>query len=288
MVLVTGAGPSTPGCCTTKELADTMAEACDCPVPDDLNHLDEFFQGAHDADADRYYGVIRDKFSPPYAADPRIYGLLVGVGFRAYVNLNYEPLLLKAMLASRGNIDGQFTYYPNLDMFRPYDLHSQRIVAIHGFADINQPGWERRLVLKHADYLAAYTNRQNADGTGGLLDWWCHVLSGYPCLFIGTSLNEPGIRSAINYLLEDKNPFRGHQHVCLVPLDPESSKSDPPPELEPLFETIQRVPYHPEDVRHRGLLRIWQQVTGISDPEIPVRRESIPELRFEDPEAPTP
>ena len=181
----------------------------DVRPPADLNQLDEFFQLAHDTNTDEYYGVIRDKFSPPLAADPRIYRILVAVEFRAYVNLNYERLLPDAMIVSRGNIDGQFTYYPNVDMFRPYDLHSQRIVAVHGFADTKQPGWERRLILKHADYIAAYTNRQNPDGTGGLLDWWCHVLSGYRCLFIGTSLNEPGIKSAIKYLLKDNNPFGG-------------------------------------------------------------------------------
>jgi hypothetical protein len=282
IILVTGAGPSSPGCCMMKELVDAVAGACHCEPPLDPQRAHEFFEKAHDLDANQYYATVKDKFSPPFAADPKVYGVLVAVQFRAYITLNHDPLLPQTMIRSRGDITGQFTYYPQPIMFRPYDLHSHRLVAVHGFADENEPEWERKLVLRSSDYLNAYTNIRNANGTGGLLDWWCQVLSQYRCLFVGTSLNEPGIISAIDYLLKDSNPFQGQRHVCLVPLDPGFPKDQPPPELAPLFETIQRVSYHPEDPRHRGLLRVWQEVAQISDPRIPVRRGIVPELRLDE------
>src|SRR6266498_4338725 len=142
----------------------------------------------------------------------------------------------------------------------------------------------KELILKREDYENAYTNYRNADGTGGLLDWWCDLLSKYRCLFIGTSLDEPGIQSAVNSLLKESG-LSQQEHVILVRLAESSPKNIAPPEMQPLLQTIQRVPYHPEDVRHRGLLRVWEELTGVSDPEIPVRRESVPELRFDEPEA---
>lgn len=153
MIIVTGAGPSSPGCCTTKELVDAVAAACRIPSPPDLTQLAEFYQSAHDANADHYYATIKDKFSPPFVAEPKLYRLLVAVGFRGYITFDYEDLLPQAMLKSRGSLDGQFTYYPQPKMFRPYDLHSQRLVAIHGFADPNALEWEKKLVLKTAENL---------------------------------------------------------------------------------------------------------------------------------------
>lgn len=287
MILVTGAGLSTPGCCGADELAGAVARACHCPGPNKFRHRHEFFQAAHDADATAYYATIRDKFSGPFTAAPKIYSALIASNFRAYVNLNYDPLLVNAMIASHGAINGKFTPYPTPDLFKPWALHSQRIVAIHGFAGGGRAGWEKELVLKRQDYERAYTNYQNPDGTGGLLDWWCDLLSKYRCLFIGTTLEEPGIRSAVNWLLRETG-LRPHEHVILVRLAESSPKDIGPPEMEPLLKTIQRVPYHPEDARHRGLLRIWEELTGVIEPEIPVRRESVPELRFEEREEPIP
>src|SRR5439155_5478987 len=99
------------------------ADACQCALPSDLNRLDAFLQTAHNADANQYYATIRDKFSPPFTADPRIYALLAAVEFRAYVTWDYDDLLPLAMLKSRGPLDGKFTYYPQQEMFLPFDLH---------------------------------------------------------------------------------------------------------------------------------------------------------------------
>jgi hypothetical protein len=281
MIVVTGAGPSSPGCCVTKELVDAIAAACGCSAPNDLSQLDQFFQLAHDANADHYFATLRDKFSPPFVADPRVYRVLVAVGFHGYVSLDYDDLLPQAMLQARGSLDGQFTYYPQPTIFKPYDMHSQRLVAIHGFADVNIADWEKKLVLKTEDYRKAYTMDRNPDGSGGLLDWWCQMLSGMSCLFVGTSLNEPGIVSAIRYLLKDGNvSFRRQKHFCLIPLEVDYPRNEPAPGSEPLFDSIECIPYHPEDLRHRGLLRVWQEVTGVTDPEITVRRGVVPELRF--------
>jgi hypothetical protein len=283
MVLVTGAGLSVPGCGNTQELADAIHAACDCNAPETFEHVRDFFQAAHDADPDSYYQTIRDQFSGPLAAAPKIYAMLVAANFRAYINLNYDRLLLDAMLQSRGSIDGMFTPYPNPEMFKPWALHSQRIVAIHGFADGDRVGWERELILKRSDYEFAYTNHQNVDGTGGLLDWWCDLLSRWPCLFIGTSLDEPGIRSAVNSLLREKR-IALQEHIVLVSLPQTAGKDVAPPIMDPLLKTIRRVPYHPEDARHRGLLRIWQELSGTSDLAIPIRREPIAELRLDETE----
>jgi hypothetical protein len=281
MIVVAGSGLSAPGCCMSSELVDALVAACHCPPPTDWNRLDPFYQSAYDTEAGQYYATLRDKFSPPFVADPRIYSLLAAVEFRAYITWDYDNLFPQAMLKSRGSLDGQFTYYPQQQMFFPYDLHSQRLVAAHGYVDVNAPDWERTLVLKTSDYEAAYTLNRNVDGTGGLLGWWCQILSTVSCLFIGTSLNEPGISSAIDYLIKDSNvPFRGQQHVCLIPLELEFPKHEHAPVFDPLFKTIRTLPYHPEDERHRGLLRVWQEVTGIADPQIPVRRVTVPELRF--------
>jgi hypothetical protein len=281
MIVVAGAGLSAPGCCMTGELVKALVAACRCPQPTDWNRLDAFYQIAHDTDPLQYYATLRQKFSPPFVADPRIYTLLAAVEFRAYITWDYDDLFPQAMLKSRGSLDGQFTYYPQQHMFFPYDLHSQRLVASHGFADANTPEWERKLVLKTSDYETAYTLNRNVDGTGGLLGWWCQILSTVSCLFIGTSLNEAGISSAIDYLIKDSNaPFRGQQHVCLSPLTIDFAKDQHAPALDPLFKAIRALPYHPEDERHRGLLRVWQEVTGIPDPQIPVRRLTVPKLRF--------
>src|SRR5258708_6581711 len=124
MILITGAGLSVPGCGNTEELAEAVLEACGCDPLGNFDHLRDFFQAAYDRDADAYYEAIRQQFAGPFAAAPRIYPMLAAVNFRAYINLNYDRLLLDAMLQSRGAIDGMFTPYPNREIFQPWALHS--------------------------------------------------------------------------------------------------------------------------------------------------------------------
>lgn len=100
-----------------------------------------------------------------------------------------------------------------------------------------------------------------------LFHWWEEVFCKFSCLFIGTSLQEPGIESVINKLTADNNPdFRKNIRIQLQ--DTRPIRFDAPPENkmgyaepQPPIQSVEQVLYDPKQ-GFRGLLEILSELSG--------------------------
>jgi len=181
-----------------------------------------------------------------------------------------------------------FSVYPlwrNCGLADPVDLfHKQRLVAIHGYRDKADPNWPNNIILKRSDYNYHYFSAE----TGRRLEtWWKEMLTRYPCLFVGTSLAEPGIERVINWLIEDENPeFSRFTHIHLKDTPPLTTESGAPaqekpyPEADRPFGVIRQLRYDPLDAQFSGLLDILAPFSGLplDDPEpgMPALEEITP------------
>src|ERR1039458_1842919 len=127
--------------------------------------------------------------------------------FVSFVTLNYEDQLPSAFRTKfPKDFGGRFSVYPTKPHLRlaiPCEFHRQHLVAIHGYRDKNSQDWPKDIILKTNDYNYHYVSHEAGQR---LFSWWMDLLTLHPCIFIGTSLSEPGIGSVVKYLVEDQNP----------------------------------------------------------------------------------
>lgn len=138
------------------------------------------------------------------------------------------------------------------------------MLALHGYNDPDHQGWEQDIILKRADY-----NKHYIDGQAPLFQWWREMLLAAPCIFIGTSLHEPGLQRVIEHLMKiDLAQIRsiGHLHLVAKPdNDPDGIESLPRTSME----VAERLYYHPCDEHHSGLLEVLHQFS-----KVPINRPS--------------
>lgn len=222
-VAVVGAGPSSPVMPAGAKLREQIAAACGLDA-DDPRPFWDFFEDAKVKNQDAFCTIINDQFQDRPFLGIEAYEHIVSIPFKSFITLNYDSCLPKAFAADTGGKwEELFSIYPMrrrpdgtaIGLASAVDLgHKRRLVAVHGYRDPNDPFWPiSKIVLTRTDYERHYI----APETGSYLgQWWKGVLSLHDCLFIGTSLQEPGLKSVVDYLVKDGNPdFRQRRHLHL-------------------------------------------------------------------------
>jgi hypothetical protein len=267
-VAIIGSGPSLPFVAGVKKITAAMKDACGVePLPGEMSW--DFFERAFRKNADGYYGVIEQHFEaevPNWEA--RAYRHLGHIPFRSYVTFNYDPQLPSIFRERHPNdYQGLFSVYPSANgddgtVAQASDLggHKQRLVAAHGYADPQNGQWARQVILKTSDYDLHYTSPVTRRF---LLNWWKNLLATWPCVIIGASMKEPGIYNVVKALERDANPLLKKQdHIHLLDVSFEENPAEYPVGGVTLG-AFRQIPYHPEDSKFTGLLRVLAPFSGI-------------------------
>jgi hypothetical protein len=286
-VAVVGAGPSSPYIPSVGALVKRMSAACVVEQQGGQPVWD-FFEEAFRKDDAEYCRVIRESLGDTPYWDARAYAHIVAMPFRSFVTFNYEDQMPCAFRNRYPDTYRElFSVYPprpQVDLADPVDLfHKQRLVAIHGYRDKANADWPRHIVLKRSDYNFHYFSPE----TGfRLRAWWKEMLTRHPCLFIGTSLSEPGIERVINWLVGDQNPeFARFRHLHLKDTRPLNRQNDDgadenlyPDAVRP-FGVIDQLRYDPRE-KFAGLLDVLAPFSNlpVEDPEpgMPAPQEITP------------
>lgn len=291
-VAIVGAGPSSPYIPSVKDLIKSMVVACGIIEKPDKPTW-EFFQDAFNHNEKEYCRVIRDSIGMTPYWDSRTYTHIIEMPFVSFVTLNYEDQLPSAFRAKfPKDYCRHFSIYPTKPDQRlaiPCEFHRQHLVAIHGYRDKTNQDWPKDIILKTNDYNYHYMSHETGQR---LFSWWMDLLTLHPCIFIGTSLTEPGVARVVKHLVEDQNPmFKQWQHLHLINV--ESPKARNGQGQEPMYPTpgktfgvIRQLYYDQLDARFTGLLEILTSFSGlpIDDPEPglpapqPITVTSIPEF----------
>lgn len=219
----------------------------------------------HAASPDEYFGAIRECYASEPHWDARAYSHLIAIKFRGYVTLNYDGQLPSAFRLQHPDDYGElFSVYPSRPgqmTAQPADFgHKDRLVAVHGYCDPQNPRWAEEVILRGDDYNNHYFN----SGTNHFLfNWWKNLLVSHPCIFIGTSLMEPGLCKVVEGLMNDKNDrFLQHDHIHLI----DSERLPTAPHYKPAGKTFniwRRICFDRIDPRYTGLLNVLSPFSGI-------------------------
>ena len=282
-VVVVGAGPSSPYIAPVSELIRSLAKACGVDQGEG-EELWVFCEKAHSANPADYFRIIRESFGDTPYWDSRIYKYLVSTPFRNFLTLNYDRQLPEAFAEKfEDDHDDRFRVYPPKpgdSYFSPSEFVSgkNQLMAVHGFANPKDSDWETRVILRLEDYNGHYTGPNPR-----LFEWWQSVLATTPCLFLGTSLREPGLASVFKHSpdsLLDAIGSKGHIH--LLPCDPTGN----PPEYRAAGESfpgVRQLYFDPLDRRYSGLIQVLEAFSSYRRITPNPRTKSVPALSATEP-----
>jgi hypothetical protein len=261
-VAVVGSGPSSPYVAPIGKLEELLSARCGV-AKNSNEQFWNFAEHAYGADANQYYAVVRETYeeTPYWSAD--VYAHLVAMPFKALATFNYDDQLPKAFRQRYPETYDQFfSVYPpngNNTYFFPLELLTPppRLIALHGYCDPNNHQWERQAILRTGDY-----NQHYGAHPALLFEWWRTMLLAAPCLFVGTSLTEPGLFRVVEYLLPNwRNQLDQLGHIHLVQLEAERYDEEDPPAKS--LGIIEQVYYDREDTRYSGLLRVLSEFSKL-------------------------
>jgi hypothetical protein len=272
--VIIGSGPSSPIVAPLKKLLEKFEEKCGKKQKRDEKFWN-FCERAFRSNRLAYYDVIRDSFESTPHFESVIYQNLLAIKFKSYITLNYDKLLPYTFKIYQGtNYAEHFTVYPvrkrksnelPLTTLRPADLLNKRcLVAIHGYCDDQKnPNWPREVILKRSDYNKHYFSQSTNQYLYG---WWKELLTLCPCVFIGTSLEEPGLFKVVDDLRKaNHTEFLKHDHIHLK--DVGQSKNQPHyPTPEKTLDVFRQILFDPLNDKFTGLLNILSMFSGL-DPE---------------------
>jgi hypothetical protein len=287
-IAVVGAGPSSPLVPASNELKREIAIACGLD-PDDARPPWEFFEDARKNNRAEYCRVINARFQDKPFLRTEGYLQIVAVPFKSFITLNYDSHIQAAFAKiCSGDWEDNFSIYPShaspngeaagLATAASLGGPTKRLVAIHGFRDPNDPDWPAtKIILTKSDYEHHYFS---ANTTAFLAHWWANVLTFHDCLFLGTSLQEPGIAQVLKKLRGEPNVQfcqRKHLHLKDVSLmrtrHSDSRYSDAYPEPRTTFGCIRQVLFDPKK-DFCGLHEVLSQFSRITSPTTFVPREA--------------
>jgi len=248
-----------------------MEELCSI-TKEETEYYWVFFEKAYLASQENYYNCIKEAFGKTPLWDARAYDHLAEIPFKSFVTFNYDDQLPTAFWQKhKSDFSDCFSTFPvqgSATFFQPSDLvgHKQRLIAIHGCRNDDDPEWYKRLILKVSDYNAYYGDGLRNDGTyefPALFDWWKNLLTSQPCVFIGTTLQEPGLSRVIDALLKDGNlALKNQRHIHLK----HTSRFSAEPFYEPSGQTFgefEQVLYDNLDDQFNGLLEVLSAFSNI-------------------------
>ena len=264
-VAVIGSGPSSPFIARIETLEDSLCARCGVTKAADQEFW-VFCEHAHASNKDEYFNVLRETYGNTPRWTAHAYRHLTSMPFRAFATFNYDDQLpYEFRYQHRRNSNTEhFSVYPprpGQRYFVPQEFLSStpRLIALHGYSDPDNPGWERQVILKSSDY-----NRHYIDPPAPLFGWWCEILLAMPCIFIGTSLREPGLYRVMEHLrTQDYSRIvnRGHIHLLDKKPDPVSGDYDVPGKS---FGVIEQVYYDPLDQHYLGLLKVLEPFSNLA------------------------
>jgi hypothetical protein len=264
-IAVIGSGPSTAFIAPLASLVKDLETHCGV-----AKQADEYFWNycsrACAANEPAYYGVIAKSYGSPSHLESRAYQHLIAINFPSYVTFNYDDQLPNAFRQKHGaNFQQLFSVYPPRNGQTTAALadllgHKQRLVAVHGYCDPQNVDWAHQIILKTEDYDRHYASAE----TGSFLfNWWKNLLTVRPCVFMGTSLQEPGLSHVVAYLDRDKNPqVRELDHIHLKDCRPSDQGQYPPPEQS--LGVFRQILFDRVDDRFMGLLRVLSHFSHIA------------------------
>jgi hypothetical protein len=267
---VVGSGPSCPYIAGIGSLTDSLLDRCRIDAIDGEQFWD-FCERAYDSNEREYFEVLRETYENTPHWDSRIYRHLLEMPFKAYITFNYDDQLPRAFRNQQGK--GRFTVFPSPpnDYYNPVELctGARRLIAIHGYSDPSNPNWPNQLILRLGDYNKYYTEPPLT-----LHQWWKGMLLLRPCIFVGTSLQEPGLQKVVDALLADDETHERMvklKHTHLLPLEKGVAVG------HKSLSVIQRVHFDKIDERYTGLINILSEISGYQDerPE-PIKLPVLP------------
>jgi hypothetical protein len=271
-VAVVGSGPSNPYIAPIWRLKELLAERC-ALAKDSDEPFWNFAERAYSANADEYFHVLKETYeeTPYWSAD--IYQHLIAMPFKAFATFNYDDQLPKAFRSRYRDKYAQFfSVYPPHDngtYFSPPELLQSppRLIALHGYCDPQNHEWEKQAILRTGDY-----NQHYGTHPALLFDWWRNMLMAAPCVFVGTSLTEPGLHRVIEYLVvRCRDHLEQLRHIHLVDMRAERYNEDDPPAKS--LTVIEQVYYDRIDARYTGLQRVLSKFSDLPtdrpSPQVP-------------------
>jgi hypothetical protein len=276
-VVVVGSGPSSPFITSIEELINRLERQCRKRTKEGEYHWD-FCDRARTANPKKYYQTIKQTFEnlPAWTAD--VYRHLVKINFKGYVTLNYDDQLPKEFRAQHGNDSSdRFSVYPHADgssngTARAIEFHkpSPSLVAIHGYCDPGNRNWHKQVILSGDDYHRHYFSKETSQF---LFHWWSELLTSRSCIFIGTSLREPGLLRVVEELKKDLMPrLVDLDHIHLVGTDDVAEVAQ-----AKSLGVFRKTRYHRKDARFSGLSSVLSHFsrlpTDTPRPAAPVQRE---------------
>jgi hypothetical protein len=292
-VAVIGSGPSCPFITSLDELMKRLRKTCGIRKHQSDYHW-VFFEKAYKKNPRKYFEAIKVSFSNTPEWDARAYEYLANINFRSFVTLNYDDQLPTAFRRLyEDDFDSRFRVYPTRGtekFWEPGDLFAQkqRLVAIHGYKNDNDTEWHKHLILRVSDYNTHYGDGKLSDGRQThpyLYSWWHTLLTTQPCVFIGTSLHEPGLRLVVEDLIKDGNPYLKRQdHIHLK----HTERADKLPFYESpgtSLLAIRQVLFDKVDPKFSGLTHVLSafsnKATGRPVPTMPKRTPITMDSNFE-------
>jgi hypothetical protein len=156
-VAVVGSGLSHRLFASIGELANKMEGPCGITLLEGEKFWD-FFDRAYNSNPDEYHRVIKESFGITQAWDARAYWHIANIPFKSFVTLNFDDQLPLAYQRTRNGAETLFSAYPAQCICLPPALFGppQRLVAVHGYRNENDPTWNKKLILRAADYKEHY------------------------------------------------------------------------------------------------------------------------------------
>jgi hypothetical protein len=259
---VIGSGPSSRFIASIEKLEEKLGSLVGIEKKQE-QHFWDYTQDVFDAlqgNTNQYFSAIRETYGDSFQWTARIYEQIAFLPVKGFATLNYDDQLPHAFRLRHEDREARrFYLYPHPAVNFPRSLSDllsdqPQLIALHGYADENNPTWEREIILKRSDY-----NRYYSGHGAPLASWWREILLNIPCLFIGTKLYEPGIKLVINQFDDrDLERLRSQKHVHLVGVN-KSSEID----TSKTFGLIDRVSYKKLDRDHKGLCKILSDLNGL-------------------------
>lgn len=286
-VAVVGAGPSLPIISLDDKFVCEMRSACGLDPNINYKHFWDFYEAAKKKNKIAYSGLLKTKFSSSPYWNNEIYEAICKINFKTIITTNYDQYLPKAFGKVEGNgWNNRFCVYPprkhpeinGTGMVSATDFDIERyLVAIHGYRDPENDEWPLdSIILAKSDYVLHYFGNT---GHLTLCGWWKEVLTRHNCIFIGSSLKEPGIGKALTDLVKsgafERQP---RQHLQLINASRSEKEIDgikqtpayPDPQI--LYDCVQQVQFDPNN-SFEGLLDILSEIAGI-----PVSKDLEPRM----------
>ncbi len=268
-VVVVGSGPSRPYVAPVEKLQELLSDRCSVTLEEN-EELWDFAERAYRNNCDAYYSVIEETYSKITHGLSKAYQYLLNLPFQGFVTFNYDDQIPELCRILRKT--GPFSIYPpapehafndsNISEAQPtYPTPSdftgtlRPVVAIHGCYSEHNSSWARQVILKRSDYNEHYT----APHPYPLFDWWRELLQVSSCLFVGTSLKEPGLMRVIQHLQNsDPNRLASMHHLHLVGDHPNSRGEYASPMKS--LGTIEQLLFDPIDREFVGLTNILKEI----------------------------